>query len=72
MPMPKPTSMSWSFTTSMRDCPLESRREVDENMQSTLMSISSSTIIHTTLSPSKFSKMFQMFLFLFAVAAMVV
>ena len=50
---PASTVMHCSLTTSTRLCPSASRRDEDENMQTIESRKSISTIIQTTLSPSK-------------------
>ncbi len=52
-PSPTSTTMNCSFTRSRRVAPSFSRREVEENIHTMEKRKSRSTMIHTTLSPSK-------------------
>ena len=59
------TTKNWFFTRSRRVIPSRSRRDDEENMQTIENRNSMSTMIHTTLSPSKWSANVQILVFLF-------
>ena len=71
--MPASATRNWFFTRSRRVIPSRSRRDDEENMQTIENRNSMSTMIHTTLSPSKWSANVQMLVFfLFFSSAMAV
>ena len=67
--MPARTTRNWFLTRSRRVIPSRSRREDDENMQTIEKSTRRSTMIHTTLSPSKWSANVQKLVFFFFASA---
>ena len=69
--MPASATRNWFFTRSRRVIPSRSRREDEENMQTMENRNSISTMIQTTLSPSKWSANVQILDFRFFSSAMV-